>query len=215
MSEFYRRNLPHWHPEGQIFFVTFRLAHSLPILVIRELQIEFKREKQAIRAALDGAQQRDELYKLEKKHFGRFDAWLDRCMEESPHWLTEEPVAQIIVNEIHKLDGKRCDLIAYCIMPTHIHLLVNTNQYYVQPNHEGKTAPYPLADTLKLLKGRTAHYCNQALNRSGAFWHHESYDHVVRDQKEYERIVHYIANNPVKAGLVKEWEDWKFTFVKV
>jgi REP element-mobilizing transposase RayT len=66
---------------------------------------------------------------------------------------------------------------------------------------------------LKLLKGRSARYCNQELGRSGAFWHHESYDHVVRNQEEYERIAWYIANNPVKAGLVENWEDWKFTFV--
>lgn len=84
----------------------------------------------------------------------------------------------------------------------------------VKPTHVGVTAPYPLTDTLKLLKGRTARYCNQELHRTGKFWHHESYDHVVRNQKEYERIVWYILNNPVKAGLVETWKDWKFTFVK-
>ena len=81
------------------------------------------------------------------------------------------------------------------------------------PTHVGVTAPYPLADTLKRLKGRTARYSNLALGRNGSFWHHESYDHVIRDQEEYDRIVWYTLNNPVKAGLVEKWEDWKFTFV--
>jgi len=68
---------------------------------------------------------------------------------------------------------------------------------------------------LRLLKGRTARYCNQVLERRGAVWHHESYDHVVRDIQELERIVRYILENPTKAGLVDDWRRWKFTFVSV
>ncbi|MDI6768406.1 MAG: hypothetical protein QMD04_01865 [Anaerolineales bacterium] len=213
MSDFYRRKLPHWHPEGQMFFITFRLANSLPAHIIQELEEERERERQAIRAEFSGAQQRDELYKLDKKYFGRFDAWLDRCIEESPRWLADENIARIVAEQIHALDGERYRLVAYCIMSNHAHVLTDTAEQGFKPTHNGVTAPYPLADTLKLLKGRTARYCNQALKRSGNFWHHESYDHVVRDQKEYERIVWYILNNPVKAGLVEKWEEWKFAFV--
>ncbi len=74
MSDFYRRKLPHWQPEGRVFFITFRLANSLPVHVIQELEAERERERQAIRMKFSGAQQKDELYKLEKKYFGRFDA---------------------------------------------------------------------------------------------------------------------------------------------
>ena len=49
---------------------------------------------------------------------------------------------------------------------------------------------------------------------SGAFWQHESYDHVVRDEQELIRIVRYILNNPVKAGLVANWQDYPFLFVE-
>jgi REP element-mobilizing transposase RayT len=66
---------------------------------------------------------------------------------------------------------------------------------------------------LRLLKGRTARACNLELNRNGSFWQHESYDHLVRDEQEMERTILYILNNPVKAGLVKEWKDWPFTYV--
>jgi len=213
MNNFYRRKLPHWHPERAMFFITFRLAHSLPIHVIRELEEERKRERQKIHAAYSGIQQQIELYRLEKKYFGRFDAWLDRCIEESPRWLADERVARTATQEIHALDGERYRLIAYCIMSNHGHVVFDTAEHYFEPTHHGVTARYPLADTLKRLKGRTARLCNQILGRSGTFWHHESYDHVVRDQKEYDRIVWYTINNPVKAGLVEKWEDWKFTFV--
>ena len=213
MAEFYRRNLPHWIPEGQVFFITIRLANSLPLDVIRDLQEQRERERQEIRAKFSGTEQYGELYKQDKRYFGQFDAWLDRCVVESPRWLADEYVAQIVADEIRRLDGERYRLVAYCIMSNHVHLMTDTGEHVFKPLHQGLTAPYPLTDTLRLLKGRSARHCNQALGRSGQFWHHESYDHVVRDQKEYERIIGYIVNNPVKAGLVENWDDWKFTWV--
>ena len=213
MTDFYRRKLPHWQPEGVMYFITFRLANSLPLHVIQELKEWRERERKAIHVKFIGAQLRDELYKLDKKYFGHFDSWLDRCVEESPRWLAEEKVAQIVADELHALDGERYRLIAYCLMSNHGHVVIDTVEHSFKPAHIGVTAPYPLTDTLKLLKGRTARRCNQALGRDGKFWHHESYDHVIRDQGEYERIVWYVMNNPVKAGLVENWEDWKFTYV--
>jgi len=213
MSDYYRRKLPHWHPEGQMFFITFRLANSLPAQIIQELKEEREHERQKICVQFSGIQQMDELYKLDKKYFSHFDTWLDRCIEESPRWLGQEAVARIVADEIHALDRERYHLIAYSIMSNHTHLVIDTAEYNVKPTHASVTAPYPLTDTLKRLKGRTARYSNLALGRNGSFWHHESYDHVIRDQEEYDRIVWYTLNNPVKAGLVEKWEDWKFTFL--
>jgi REP element-mobilizing transposase RayT len=99
-------------------------------------------------------------------------------------------------------------------MPNHAHLLINTQGYTTEPSHKGTTAPYPLADILKQLKGRTARFCNQVLGRSGPFWQHESYDHVVRSPGDLGRIIAYILNNPVKARLVTKWTDWPFTYLK-
>ncbi|MBI4760039.1 MAG: transposase [Chloroflexi bacterium] len=212
IPSYYTRKLPHWHPEGAMFFITFRLANSLPAHILQALEAEHEREKQIVRAKYSGAQQYRELYKLDKKYFGRFDSWLDRCVEESPRWLANERVAQIVAEEIHRLDGERYMLIAYCLMSNHVHLVIDTAERSFQPTHAGVTANYPLADTLKLLKGRTARFCNQALGRSDSFWQAESYDHVIRNQKEYENIVWYTLNNPVKAGLVEKWEDWKYTY---
>lgn len=213
MSDFYRRKLPHWHPKGQMFFITFRLANSLPMHVIQELQAEQERERMEILSKFHGIQQQAELYKLDKKSFGRFDRWLDQCVEESPRWLLQEEVAALIAEDLHDLSGKRYRLIAFCIMSNHCHIVIDTYGYDFAPEHAGVTAPYPLTDTLKHLKGRTARRSNQALGRSGSFWHHESYDHMIRDQNEYERIIWYTINNPVKAGLVENWADWKFTFL--
>lgn len=209
---YYMRKLPHWIPEGAMFFITFRLANSLPMQVIQELKEQHEREQKEIRAKFNGSSQYAELYKLDKKHFGRFDSWLDRCVEGSPRWLADEKVAQIVADEIHRLDGERYSLVAYCLMSNHGHLVIDTAEHNLKPAQTGVTAKYPLTDTMKLLKGRTARFCNQVLGRNGSFWSAESYDHVVRNQKEFENIVWYTLNNPVKAGLVETWEDWKFNY---
>ena len=60
----------------------------------------------------------------------------------------------------------------------------------------------------------TARLANQLLVRSGSFWQHESYGHVIRDQAEYERIIRYVLLNPVKAGLVEHWRDWPYSWQK-
>ncbi len=214
MKTFYHRKLPHWIPPDAVFFITFRLANSLPANVLQELKEEKDRRRRRILKAFAGREQKEKLYELEKRHFGRFDAWLDRCLVESPRWLAEERIARIVTDTLHALDGKHYDLIAYCVMPNHVHLLIDTAGYSRQPTHRGVTAPYPLTDLLKRIKGRTARYCNQALGRTGAFWQHESYDHVVRNAREYERIVAYIVKNPIKAGLVDDWEKWPFTYLQ-
>ncbi|RME04647.1 MAG: hypothetical protein D6805_02280 [Planctomycetota bacterium] len=213
MKDYYRRKLPHWIPPEATFFVTFRLVHSLPTKVLKELEAVRKRSRQRIYRQYRGQKQKDKLYELEKQYFTHFDAWLDRCIEESPRWLMENSIASIVAEEIHRLEKKRYELIAYCIMPNHVHLLVNTAGFPFAPSHQGKTASYPLTDTLRLIKGRTARRCNQILGRQGKFWQPESYDHVIRNENEQEKTLAYILHNPVKAGLVDDWERWPFSYM--
>jgi putative transposase len=121
-------------------------------------------------------------------------------------------VAQITMEEIKNMEGSQYKLIACCTMPNHVHMLVEP-LLVEGASHSGKSARYPVTDTLRLLKGRTARKSNLVIGRTGSFWQHESYDHVIRDDEELERTILYILNNPVKAGLVKQWKDWKFTYV--
>ena len=71
-----------------------------------------------------------------------------------------------------------------------------------------------LSSIMQSLKGYTAHKANRLLGRKGAFWQQESYDHVVRDANEWQRIVTYVLNNPVKAGLVDRWEKWQWSYCR-
>ena len=201
---FYRRNLPHYHLDGYPLFVTFRLADSIPFSVLAKLKIQRENGLKALMKYDLG-----EMDKLEQKYFRLYDEWLDRC-EIGPQWLREHRIAQIVMKEIHELSGSHYKLIAYCIMPNHVHLLIESIVGN-QRKHQGKSAQYPVTDSLRLLKGRTARFCNLQLTRFGKFWQHESYDHVIRSDEELSGTVLYILNNPVKAGLVKNWRDWEYS----
>lgn len=200
---YYRRRLPHIHPEGHLLFITFNLADSIPLNVWLELKQQ--REKELQNASPE------QRYLIQKKYFGKYDEWLDRA-QHGNHWLSQTNVAQIVADELHRMDGERYRLLSYCLMPNHVHLLIESLVTEVAA-HRGMSRRYPVTETLRLLKGRTARACNLALNRSGKFWQHESYDHYVRNEEELGRIIAYILHNPVKAGLAKEWTEWQFTYL--
>lgn len=212
MSEFFQRNLPHYHLPNAAYFITFRLAGSLPMEVWKRLKEEYEQEKRLLANKLKGGELHKERYNAQKRYFARFDKLLDRP-KDGPRWLTEPPYAEIVVRELHNLHPEHYHLHAYCLMNNHVHLLIDqqdvTNPL---PPRDGKhyTA---LSHAMRLLKGRTGHACAKLLGRKGAFWQHESYDHVVRNDKEFMRILEYIVNNPVKAGLVNHWRDWPYTYV--
>jgi REP element-mobilizing transposase RayT len=152
-------------------------------------------------------------------------------------WLQEEGVAEIVKEAIHFRDGKEYELVAYTIMPNHVHLVfrpivgdinvaiqnvsgdlsrennnIPTDQIVGDINVAIQKPNYLVTDILRKLKGSTARDCNKLLKRTGAFWHHESYDHVVRNIEELRRIVNYVLLNPVKAGLVDDYEKWKWSY---
>ena len=66
---------------------------------------------------------------------------------------------------------------------------------------------------MQSLKGYTGKKANELLGLEGEFWQHESYDRIARNDKECQRIMIYILNNPVRIGLVERWQDWKYSYV--
>ena len=203
-SAFYQgKKLPHWQPAGATFFITMRLFGSIPKHIIAQhkaqKEIETKElmrlfEKQPLVLA-------DQLYDLEKKYFGIYDKELDKSNE--PYWLREKEIAEIVKGSVEFLEGKDLITHAYSIMPNHLHW-VFTHQ------EEAKV----LWSVLQRMKSFSAKEANKILKNSGKFWEEESYDHIVRNTKEFDNIVSYTLQNPVKAGFVKEWQDWEFSYVK-
>jgi putative transposase len=147
------------------------------------------------------------LIELQKRYFDNFDTYLSTS-KDSPMWLKNEKIADIVKEALHYRDNKFYDLLCYCIMPNYVHLvfkpLINTNSIVGRPDW----STYGVTYILQKIKWNTALKANRVLNRSGAFWQHESYDHLVRNNDELPGIVDYILNNPVKAGFVDEWTEW-------
>ena len=138
-----------------------------------------------------------------------FDKW-DKALDTSNtgiNYLGNIKVAKLVVESLHFRDGKVYELIAYCIMPNHIHIVF-------MPLEESEEKYYALSKIMHSLKRHTAHEANLILGRTGTFWQHENYDHFARDNAELERIVKYVLYNPVKAKLVNEQTDWKWSYCK-
>ena len=204
--EYYRRNLPHFQPRGATFLVNFRLAGSLPTEVIERLKAEADEIEQRLLNIADP----DERFKIrdneQRKLFGKWDDALHSTSHGS-FYLQEDRVAEIVANSIRYHDGEWFDVIAFCIMPNHVHLVI-------VPYEKSEETDYSLSKIMHNIKRNSAKQANQILGRTGIFWQHESYDHVVRDSVELERIIKYVLNNPVKAGLVDDWTQWKWSYCK-
>ncbi|MFB9295036.1 transposase [Persicitalea jodogahamensis] len=201
----YRRYLPHFQPAGVAFFITGRLYGSLPQEALERL----KEEKEAAynrikRECRDEKIREEEIRKMHKRHFARWDEYLDSNSSE-PQWLMKPEIASIIIESLHLWNEKSYSLVAYCIMPNHFHMVIDTSD-------EAKYTK-PLYAIMHTLKSYTAKKANKALDRVGTFWQEESYDHVIRDSRELKNTVVYTLENPVKAGLVDAWENFPFSFV--
>jgi putative transposase len=134
---------------------------------------------------------------------GHAFAALDRLLDEArsgPTYLRQPAIADLVVEAIYHnatILG-RYTLHAFVVMPNHVHMLVSPH--------------VPVPELTKTLKSFTAKRANQTLGLTGKpFWQEESYDHLARSQREVERIRLYIEHNPVRAGLVREASDYRWS----
>jgi len=195
VSNYYRRNLPHWHPSGVSIFLTWRLDGSLPLDVIEKLTVMRRRLRDRTRKVL----QEDRLVEY-KKLFARVDTILDRA-SSGPLWLGDKRIAELVQDALVNRYAGLYFLWAYVVMANHIHVLLRPK------NHE-----ISISTITKNLKGYSSREANRLLKHTGQrFWQDESFDHWSRNPSEFARIVKYIENNPVKAGLVREPEQWEWS----
>lgn len=205
-KNFYRRNLPHIQPEGAALFITFRLADSLSIEILERLHQEIADIGLQINKISD-MNERAKRFELKSRHwFGKWDEALDTS-NTGKKYLSNPQIADMVAESLHYRNNRVYDLIAFCIMPNHAHLVC-------APLEEANGKYFSLSKIMHSLKRHTARQANLILERNGAFWQHENYDHYARDEAELERIIKYVLYNPVKAGLVKEQTDWKWTYCK-
>lgn len=112
----------------------------------------------------------------QRRLFGKWDDALHRS-QTGPFWLKDEHIAKIVVDSIRYHDGDWFDLLAYCIMPNHGHVVLTLYE-------SSDTADYSLARIMHNIKRNSANHANMVLDRTGSFWQHETYDHFARDDAE-------------------------------
>lgn len=204
----YRRHLPHIQPADASFFITIRLTGSLPKGVLEELQQAQIQAEQSIKHIEDPIEQNRQRYRNQRLLFAKYDSFLDSA-QFGPTWLSESKIAQLVYDSILYRNNKVYSLDAFSLMSNHGHLVFKPLSETV--GQDG-ILPHSLAKIMHSLKRYTSREANEILGRTGEFWQHESYDHVIRDEQEWQRIIEYVLNNPVKAGLVDSWENWPWTY---
>ena len=180
---FYQRHLPHWRQPGATYFVTFRLADSLPQEVIDFMG----RLRQEI-VRLGNHPSANELRnRMEQEVSRRFEGSLDKghgsCV------LADLNIAKIMHNSLQYGCGSRYFLGCSVIMPNHCHVLIRPN------------AGFDLEKVLGAVKGYTATLINRHLGTTGTLWQEECYDRIVRDEEHLFRVLQYIGRNRSKCGL--------------
>lgn len=182
-----RGYLPHRDAAHLIQFVTYRLADSLPHEKLKLLNDELAHLVE---------DQRD----VERRK--RIEAWLDAGMGCCA--LRHPEVARHIQDSFLNFHGDRYFLHAWCIMPNHVHVLLE-----------------PREDLAKIVQGwksftsrwilRQNQRLGLAIPESDQLWMREYWDRYIRDAEHYRKAVDYIHQNPVKAGLCREPKDWSWS----
>jgi REP element-mobilizing transposase RayT len=105
-------------------------------------------------------------------------------------------------------NGTKFDLRVVVVMPDHVHMIFTplVNQRAMEV--------CSLAEIMDGVKGASAHKINKVLGRRGRLWQPESFDHVLRSSESLDAKIVYLLENPVRAGLVREWMDYPWLWKK-
>jgi REP element-mobilizing transposase RayT len=177
------RRLPHWQQEGTAYFITFRLADSIP----QEKLTQWEAERKQWLATHPQPWDETAIAEYSKLFSERRQQWLDNgygsCLLKLPD------VAEIVRSALLHFDGQRYLLDEFVLMPNHVHIIVK-----LLPGHD-------LSSVLHSWKSFTAKEINKAIKGTGTIWQDESYDHIVRSDSQLKFYRKYIRENPAKAGL--------------
>jgi REP element-mobilizing transposase RayT len=185
--------LPHWEQSGSTYFLTFRLADSIP-------QSELKRWKE----------ERDEWLSkhpepwsddVETAYHRIFSARVDRHLDAGMGTclLRNRSVAEAFAETLLPHHEIRFLLHSFVVMPNHVHMLVTLNPTDTLP------------EMVKIWKGASARKIGKITSTRGKLWQRDYFDRLIRDEDHFFRVARYIRANPAKARLSEEeyllWES--------
>lgn len=187
---FHRRNLPHYYLPNSTYFITFRVKDSIPLKNLLRIKLKYDKLRSTQKSKSD----------INDNYFYEYDSLLNDF--NSCKYLDNRELSNIVKVELHKYDGKEYKLICYSILPNHVHLI-----FHLTENARS------ISKIMQAIKRVSAYKINVVLKRKGSFWQSESYDHLVRDDEELLDIINYTLLNPVKAGIIENWKDYKNNYL--
>ena len=211
-----RGYLPHIENK-QYQMITFRLYDSVPKEVVEGWKetlsllgslTSSQREQQEQTSCLLEQEQATGLRPPRRHPFSTYKTEADRLLalldkyEDAGYGncvLKNDNVAKIVHDAIFFYHGKKYNVISWCIMPNHVHVLIE-----VMKN-------ISLSSILHSWRSFSSNEINKVLNRSGRLWMPEYFDRYIRDNDHFNNVVDYIHNNPVKAGLVDDPTKYKWS----
>jgi putative transposase len=179
----HRNFLPHWQQPGATYFVTFRLADSIPSNLLDQWRTERKAWQRQHPKPWD--------LKVELEYHARFSQRIDTWLDGSHGlcWLRAEEIRAHLAATLRYSDQDRYFLHAWVIMPNHVHVLFSL--------HESAE----LEDEVGAWKSVAARAINRQVKRRGTVWQEDYFDRMIRDLRHFENCVRYIRRNPEKAHL--------------
>jgi putative transposase len=212
-KEFHRANLPHFQQPGQAYFVTWNLQDAIPAKALEDYLKKLKQIRCNIDFAVQSNQPQELLntlrfdYNILRKRMMKAYEDLLHLENKSIVDLSKAENTTIIQNALCYWEGEKIENYAICIMPNHVHWVLRL----FEKGENGKTVW--LDDILKSVKQFSSTQINLLEQQKGTLWHKESWDTTIRDHRHLYEAIEYTRNNPVVAGLVKDWRDWKGTFI--
>lgn len=178
-----QRKLPHRRQSEVTYFITFRLADSIPQEKLRS----WKAERAAFLARNPFPHSPDVSVRYHQRFTVKIEEWLDSEMGSCLFKKRER--SQIVADTLLFFDQKRYQLGEWVIMPNHVHAVVTP-----QPG-------FDLTEILHSWKSYSATQLNQLANREGPLWQEESFNQILRNEQHLWSVKEYIRNNPTKAGV--------------
>lgn len=122
-----------------------------------------------------------------------------RTKERTAHFREAEVVSRLAFFSLETAKSEGFDVLAYCFMPDHLHLLV-----------QGIDKNSDLKKFIGLFKQKSGYWFKKNYNDN--LWHISYYDHVLRKEESLEGVARYILENPVRKGFVSDYRDYPFTW---
>ena len=186
--------LPHWTREEGTYAVTFRLDDSLPKAVAESWRFE---RRDIIRTAREMGRllTSSEEERLQRLFSEKVEKYLDEGRGKS--WMRDNRIGKVVADALGFFDVIRYRLLAWCVMPNHVHVVLEP------------IGGHELPEILHSWKSYTAKQINKILGADGQLWETEYYDHLIRDEKDLVAQIEYVVANPRRVGL----KDWKWVGV--